>query len=138
MGVYTSVVYPAVLAVCALLVVVGLVTLVFVRAHRVLEWVVTATYVAVALQAIAVIWALLSGNSAGLVITIGYLLATLALLPLMGIGRLGTPEAAASDPDPSRPVLQPDQIARVDAGAAIAVGIALAVASWRLVILIGG
>ena len=137
MGVYTSFIYPAVLAVCGLLVIVGLVTLVFVRAHKVLEWVVTATYAVVALQAIAVIWALLSGNSAGLVITIGYLIATLALLPLMGIARLGTPEAAAMDPDPNRPVLQPDQIARVDAGAAIAVGIALAVASWRLLILVG-
>ena len=126
------------LAVCGLLVVVGLVTLVFVRAHRVLEWVVTATYVVVGLQALAVIWLLLSGSSAGLIITIGYLLATLALLPLMGIARLGTPEAAAEDPDPNRPVLQPDQIARVDAGAAIAVGIALAVASWRLLILLGG
>lgn len=138
MGLYTSAIYPAVLAICGLLVVVGLVTLVFVRAHRVLEWVVTAAYAVVALQALAVIWALLSGSSSGgLVITIGYLLATVALLPIMGIARLGTPEAAAYDPDPNRPVLQPDQIARVDAGAAIAVGIALAVASWRLVILVG-
>ena len=134
---YTSFIYPAVLAVCGLLVVVGIVTLVFVRAHRVLEWVVSATYVVVALQALAVMWALVSGSDAGLVITIGYLLATVALLPLMGIARLGTPEAAEMDPDPNRPVLQPDQIARVDAGAAIAVGIALAVASWRLLILVG-
>lgn len=138
MSAYLTVVYPAVLAVSALLLVVGVVTLVFVRAHRVLEWVVTATYVAVVVQALFVIGLLLTGTSADLVLAIGYLLATVALLPLLGIGRLGTPEAAAEDPDPNRPVLQPDQIARVDAGAAIAVGIALAVASWRIVIVLGG
>jgi len=134
---YVSVVYPAVLVVCALLVLTGLVTLFAVGPHRVLQWVVTATYVAVVVQALWVIGLMLSGADADLVLAIGYLLATVALLPIMGIGRLGTPEAAAEDPDPTRPVLQPDQIARVDAGAAIAVGIALAVASWRITIVFG-
>lgn len=138
MNALVTFIYPAVLVVSALLVIVGIVTLVVVRAHRVLEWVVTAAYVAVVVQALTVIVMLLTGTSADLVLAIGYLLATVALLPLLGIGRLGTPEAAAYDADPSRPVLAPDQIARVDGGAAIAVGIALAVASWRLVIVLGG
>jgi hypothetical protein len=135
---YVSFVYPAVLGISALLVLTGIVTLVFIRAHRVLEWVVTAAYIVVAIQALWVIGMLITGTSASLPLALGYLIATLALLPLLGIGRLGTPEAAAMDPDPNRPVLQPDQIARVDAGAAIAVGIALAVASWRIVIVFGG
>lgn len=138
MGAYTSVVYPAVLADCVALALAGVVTLIWVRAHRVLQWVVTATYLVVAVQVIVVATLLVSGADADVLITVGYLLATIALLPLLGIGRLGTPEAAEEDPDPSRPVLQPDQVARVDGGAAIAVAIALAVASWRIVILLGG
>jgi len=137
-GAYLHVIFPAVLAVSAVLVLHGLVTLVAVGTHRSLQWVVTAAYIVVALQAIAVVVLLVTGTSADLVLAIGYLLATVALLPLLGIGRLGTPEAAAADPDPNRPVLAPDQIARVDAGAAIAVGIALAVASWRITVVLGG
>ena len=138
MDAYSSVVYPAVLVVCGALLVLGIVTLVFVGAHRVLQWVVTAAYVVVAVQALWVVGLLLNGNPAGLVVTLGYLLATCALLPLLGIGRLGEPDAAAEDPDPMRPILAPDQIARVDGAAAIAVGIALAVASWRLTVVLGG
>jgi hypothetical protein len=137
-GVYLHFIYPLVLLVSAALVLHGIVTLLAVGTHRSLQWVVTAAYVAVVLQAGAVVVLLVSGASADLVLSIGYLLATLALLPLLGIGRLGTPEAAAADPDPDRPVLAPDQIARVDAGAAIAVGIALAVASWRITVVLGG
>lgn len=138
MGVYLHFIYPLVLLVSAVLVLHGMLTLFAVGTHRSLQWVVTAAYVAVVLQAGAVVVLLVSGASADLVLSIGYLLATLALLPLLGIGRLGTPEAAAADPDPDRPVLAPDQIARVDAGAAIAVGIALAVASWRITVVLGG
>jgi len=137
-GAYTSFVYPAVLAVSAALVVLGIATLIFVGAHKVLEWAVTAAYVVVGLQALWVVGLLVTGTSASLVLTLGYLLATIALLPLLGIGRLGHPDAALEDPDPSRPVLAPDQIARVDGGAAIAVGIALAVASWRITVVLGG
>ena len=138
MGAYSSVIYPAVLADCVVLAVVGIVTLVWIGAHRVLKWVVTATYLVVLVQAAAVVTLLISGADADVIITVGYLLATVGLLPLLGIGRLGAPDAAAADPDPNRPVLQPDQVARVDAGAAIAVAIALAVASWRITILLGG
>ena len=138
MGAFVSFVYPLVLCVCGALLLAGLATVVFVRAHRWLEWVVTATYVAVAIQAAWVVYLLVTGTSADLITTVGYLLATLALLPLLGIGRLGHPDAAVEDPDPSRPVLAPDQIARVDGAAAVAVAIALAVASWRLTVLLGG
>ena len=138
MGAYSSVIYPAVLSDCVALALVGIVTLIWIRAHRALQWIVTATYLVVALQAVAVIALLISGVDADAIITVGYLLATVGLLPLLGIGRLGTPDAAAADPDPNRPVLQPDQIARVDGGAAIAVAVALAVASWRITVLLGG
>lgn len=137
MGAYSSAVYPAVLIVSAALVVLGIATVVFVGAHRILQWAVTAAYVVVVVQILAVAALLLTGTSADLAVTIGYLLATAALLPLLGIGRLGHPDAAAEDPDPNRPVLAPDQIARVDGAAAIAVGIALAVASWRITVLLG-
>ena len=137
MSAYLHVIYPAVLIVSAVLVAHGVLTLIAVGTHRSLQWVVTATWVAVAVQAVTVIVVLVNGADADLVLALGYLLATAALLPLLGIGRLGTPEAAADDPDPNRPILAPDQIARVDAGAAIAVGIALAVASWRLTIVLG-
>lgn len=136
MGLYGGVLYPVVLAACAILAVAGAVTLVQVRAHRVLEWVVTGFWIVTAVQAIAVIGVLLSGNDAGLVLTLGYLLATVLVVPLLGIGRLGAPDAAALDPDPNRPVLQPDQIARVDGGAAVIVAIAAAVLAWRILIIL--
>lgn len=138
MELYTSVVYPAVLAVCALLLLVGVVTLIWVRAHRVLQWIVTAAYIVVVIQAGFVLLGLFNVDGISIPTTLGYFIATLALLPLLGIGRLGTPDAVAGDPDPSRPVLQPDQVARVDAGAAIIVAVALAVASWRITIILGG
>ncbi|WP_297081352.1 hypothetical protein [uncultured Demequina sp.] len=137
MGIYSAGIYPAVLVVSALVVVLGGVTMAWIRAHRVLEWAVTALWSATGVQAIAVVVLLLSGNDAGLVLTIGYLLATIVILPLMGIGRLGAPDAAAADPDPNRPVLQPDQIARVDGGAAVIVGIAAAVLAWRIAVILG-
>ncbi len=87
MGLYEGLVYPAYLAVCALLVLGGIATMIWV--------------------------------------------------PLLGIGRLGEPDAAAADPDPNRPVLQPDQIARVDGGAAVIVAIAAAVLAWRLYEILG-
>lgn len=137
MDLYAGFIYPAVLVVCAGLVAAGIVTIAFVRAHRALEWVVTAAWIVTAVQAIAVIVLLIGGNDAGIVLTVGYVLATVAVLPLLGIGRLGDPAAASADPDPNRPVLQPDQIARVDGGAAVIVGIAAAVLAWRIAVLLG-
>lgn len=132
MDVYTGVVYPLVLAASGVLALAGIVTLIWPRAHRVMRVAVAATYAAVTVHLIAVVVLLVSGNPAGLVLTLGYLLASLALLPLLGIGRLGTPEAAAADPDPNRPVLAPDQIARVDAAAGLIIAAALAVLAWRV------
>lgn len=136
MGVYTGFVYPLVLVVAAILAGAGALTLIWPRAHRALTWVVTATWGAVGVHLVTVIVVLIGGNSAGLVITVGYLVASAALLMLLGIGRLGTAEAAQADPDPNRPVLSPDQVARVDAAAAIIVAIALAVLVWRVLILL--
>ncbi len=137
MGLYTGVIYPFVLVAFGALAIMGIITMVQVRAHRVLQWAVTGTWVVTAIHLIAVVGLLLGGNDAGLVLTLGYLLASLVLLPLLGIGRLGEPDAAAVDPDPNRPVLQPDQIARVDGGAALIVAIAAAVLVWRVYELLG-
>ncbi|MFW7415714.1 hypothetical protein [Demequina sp. SO4-18] len=136
MELYGGVIYPAVLVACAILALAGLATIVQVRLHRVLEWVVTGFWIVTAVQVISVLVVLFSGNDAGLVLTIGYLIAALVLLPLLGIGRLGAPDAAALDPDPNRPVLQPDQIARVDGGAAVIVAVAVAVLAWRVIIIL--
>jgi len=133
---YTSFVYPAVLVACAMLVIVGTLVVITARIHRVLQWVVSGTYVIAALQGIMVIVGLVTSQMSSLPVALGYLIATLALLPLLGIARLGTPDAAAASGDPNHPVLAPDQIARVDGGAAIIVGIAMAVASWRITELI--
>ena len=138
MGLYGGLVLPAYLAVCALLVLVGIATMIWVPLHRVLKWVVTAMWIVTAVHLLAVLAILIGGHSAPIVLTLGYLLASVILVPLLGIGRLGEPDAAAADPDPNRPVLAPDQIARVDAGAAVIIGIAGAVLAWRVVILLGG
>lgn len=137
MELYSGYVYPAVLVWCGLLLATGIVTMIWVRAHRVLEWVVTGMWVVTGIQFVTVLVLLISGNDAGIVLTVGYLLASVALIPLLGIGRLGAPDAAAADPDPNRPVLQPDQIARVDGGAAVIIAVAAAVLAWRLAIILG-
>lgn len=137
MGLYGGVIYPVVLVACAILALTGAVTMIQVRAHRVLERVVTGFWIVTAIQVVSVLIVLLGGNDAGLVLTLGYLLAALILLPFLGIGRLGAPDAVAADPDPNRPVLQPDQIARVDGGAAVIVAIAAAVLAWRVIIILG-
>ena len=137
MELYSGFIYPAVLVWCAVLAIAGITTMIWVRAHRVLEWVVTGMWIVTAIQLVTVLVVLIGGNDAGIVLTLGYLVASVALIPLLGIGRLGAPDAAALDPDPSRPVLQPDQIARVDGGAALIIAIAAAVLAWRLAIILG-
>lgn len=132
MGFYTGVVYPAVLVACGILALTGIATMVNVKVHRVLEAVVTAFWIVTAIQAVTVLIVLLGDTDAGLVMVISYLIATIIVLPLLGIGRLGEPDAAKADPDPNRPVLAPDQIARVDGGAAVIVAITAGVLAWRI------
>src|SRR5690554_5775200 len=132
MGFYTGFVYPAVLVACAILALTGVVTMIRVRTHRVLEAVVTGFWIVTALQVITVLVVLLGDTGASLVLVLSYLITTIIVLPLLGIGRLGEPDAAKADPDPNRPVLAPDQIARVDGGAAVIVAIAAGVLAWRI------
>lgn len=134
MAAYLDAVYPAVLVASAILLVAGGITMVAIRAHRVLTWVVTGFYAVTAIEVVTLIVVLLQGG-VPIVITVGYLLAAIALLPLLGIARLGAPDSG--DRDPNRPVLQPDQIARVDGAAAMIIAVAAAVVAWRLATIIG-
>lgn len=134
MTAYLDAVYPAVLAAAAVLFVAGAFTMVAIRAHRALTWVVTSFYVVTAIEAITLLVAILGGG-VPVVITVGYLLAAIALLPLLGIARLGAPDA--DNDDPNRPILQPDQIARVDGAAAMIIAVAAAVVAWRLATILG-
>lgn len=132
MGFYAGVIYPAVLVACGILALAGVATMIRVRTHRLLEGVVTGFWVVTGVQVVTVLIVLLGDTGASLVMVLSYLITTIILLPLLGIGRLGEPDAAKSDPDPNRPVLHPDQIARVDGGAAVIVAIAAAVLTWRI------
>ncbi|MBC7298993.1 MAG: hypothetical protein H5T82_08875 [Demequina sp.] len=129
MTAYLNAVYPAMLVATAVLFVVGAVTLAWIHAHRALQWVVTGFYVVTFVEVLTILAAIFGGG-VPIVITVGYLLAAVALLPLLGISRLGLPDA--DDPDPHRPVLQRDQMARVDAVAAMIIAVAAAVVAWRL------
>jgi len=127
MQLYLDAGYPLILAVSGVLAVMGMVTMVWVRTHGLLRQA-GRTYVgAIVAQAIVVVIAVFQGAPAFM--TLSYAVASLAVLVALGISRLGTPEAAADDP--TRPVLQPDQQARVDAGAALLVALAQAVIAWR-------
>lgn len=144
MAAYLDVVYPAVLVACVVLFVAGGITMAAIRAHRVLTWVVTGFYVVTAIEVISLIVALVTGG-APVVMTVSYLLAAIALLPLLGIARLGAPDSDGTpskhtlsrNNDPNRPILQPDQIARVDGAAAMIIAIAAAVVAWRLATILG-
>ncbi|WP_061962351.1 hypothetical protein [Demequina flava] len=137
MGLYTGVVYPAYLVVCAVLVLGGIATLIWPSLHPWLKRIVTAMWIVTAAHAATVVVVLLGDSDAGIVLTLGYLIASVILVPFLGVGRLGEPSAAAHDPDPNRPVLQPDQIARVDGGAAIIIGITAAVLALRVFQILG-
>lgn len=121
--------YPAVLVASGLLAVLAAATMLVVRAHPILRAAHRGFAAVVLAQAVLVIVAVIQGAPAFM--SISYLAASLVVLFPLGISRLGTPEAAAAEP--GRPVLQPDQRARVDAGAAILVAIAQAVIAWRFV-----
>ncbi len=105
-----------------------------IRVHRFLTWVVSGFYVVTAIEVITLLVVLVQGG-VPVVITVGYMLAAIALLPLLGIARLGAPDSG--DKDPNRPILQPDQIARVDGAAAMIIAIAAAVVAWRLATILG-
>ena len=139
MSAYLDAVYPAVLVASAVLFLAGAVTMAAIRAHRVLTWIVSAFYVVTAVEVITLI-VVLVGGGVPIVITVGYMLAAIALLPLLGIARMGSPDSdtQAGDRDPNRPILQPDQIARVDGAAAMIIAIAAAVVAWRVATILSG
>lgn len=126
---FLDVIYPGVLIASGVLFIAGLSSLVVIRLHKPLTWVVSGFWAVTAIEVFVIIGALVTGTIP-VVMTVGYILAALALLPLLGISRLGDPEAAADDPN--RPVLQPDQMARVDGVAAMIVAVAAAVVAWRV------
>jgi len=105
-----------------------------IRLHRALTWVVTGFYAVTVIEAITLIVILVNGG-VPVVITVGYILAAVALLPLLGIARLGAPDADSDDPN--RPILQTDQIARVDGAAAMIIAVAAAVVAWRIATILG-
>ena len=140
MSAYLDVVYPAVLIACGVLFLAGALTMAAIRAHRMLKWVVSGFYVVTAIEVISLIVALVQGG-APVVMTVSYLFAAIALLPLLGIARLGAPDSGdtpSKEKDPNRPILQPDQIARVDGAAAMIIAIAAATVAWRLATILGG
>lgn len=139
MSAYLDAVYPAVLVACAMLFLAGGVTMIAIRAHRILTWIVSGFYAVTAIE-VATLIVVIARGGVPVVITVGYLLAAIALLPLLGIARIGAPDSDGTHPrdrDPNRPILQPDQIARVDGAAAMIVAVAAAVVAWRLATILG-
>jgi hypothetical protein len=135
MEAFVSFAYPAYLFACGVLAIAGALSAATVRMHKTLQWVVTGFYVVTVIAVGMGVIGLFSGGD--VVLLLGYLLAQLGILLLLGIGRLGDPEAAKHDPDPTRPILSPRQIARVDGGAALIVAVAGAVLAWRIATIAG-
>ena len=143
MTAFTNVVYPAVLLAMVAVLAAGAVAYVaatraartdnpvrFARLLTVATWVARS---ATGLEIVA-IGALLGAGVTHppMVMLIGYLVAAVAVLGLLGISRLGAPSASAESRDPNQPVLSPRQMVQADGAAAMIVGVALAVVAWRL------
>ena len=138
---YQNVVFPGMVVSFGVLIMLALVTLVWWRTHPWIKRAVTLIYVVSIIQAIAVIVAIINGVEGEVLTVWGYLLVSLMLLPMFGLGRLGDPdidpESSFAQKNPDRPILAADQIARVDAVSALILGISLVTVSWRLHDLIG-
>ena len=133
MSLYSSAVYPAVLAAMALLLVAGALAWASPRLARALPWAAWAARIASGVQVLVIVVLVTSGASRpDAVMLVGYLLAAVAVLAFLGISRLAAPPAPGQPRDPDRPVLSPRQAIQVDAVAAILVAVALAVVAWRL------
>lgn len=131
MPAFTTVVYPVLLIASLALAVLGGLTIAAPRLHRVLKAVHVAYRVLIFLECAVIAWAIIAGDTPVLM-TAMYIGAILATLLLLGIGRLGTPEAAQKNPEAGRPILSPAQVAKVDGGAAVLVAVAQAVLTWRV------
>ena len=143
MTAFTNVVYPAVLLAMVAVLAAGAVAYVaatraattdnpvrFARLLTITTWVARG---ATGLEIVA-IGALLGAGVTHppMVMLIGYLVAAVAVLGLLGISRLGAPSATAESRDPNQPVLSQRQMVQADGAAAMIVGVALAVVAWRL------
>lgn len=128
---FTSVVYPTVLIACLLLAILGALTIARPGLHRALRIGQAVFRVIIVIEVVAIIAAVFSGDTPVLM-TLMYVGAILATVFLLGVGRLGSAEAAARSPEAGRPILSPAQIAKVDGGAAILVALAQAVLTWRV------
>jgi hypothetical protein len=143
MTAFTNVVYPAVLLAMVVVLVAGAVAYVaatraatidnpgrFARLLTIATWVARS---ATGLEIVA-IGALLGAGVTHppMVMLIGYLVAAVAVLGLLGISRLGAPSGTGESRDPNQPVLSPRQMVQADGVAAMVVGVALAVVAWRL------
>ena len=138
MRTFSDVVYPAVFGAMVAVLAAGAVAYVaasrgsvrFARLLVVAAWVARAS---TGIEIVA-IGALLGAGATHppMVMLVGYLVAAIAVLGLLGISRLAAPPAPGETPDPERPVLSPRQAVQADGAAAMIVGAALAVVAWRL------
>jgi hypothetical protein len=143
MRAFSDVIYPAVFVAMIAVLAAGAVAYVAATrglstraAPRFARLLVIATWVARASTGIEIvaIGALLGAGVTHppMVMLVGYLVAAVAVLGLLGISRLGAPPQPGEAADPDKPVLSPRQAIQADGAAAMIVGAALAVVAWRL------
>ncbi len=133
MDTYSSVAYPGVLAVMAIVLVAGGAALVSPRLGGALPGVAWVARVATVVEVLVIAILVITGSTHPSLFTlVGYLLSALVLLGLFGISRLGAPPEPGQPHEADRPVLSPRQSIQVDAVAAMIVAVALAVVAWRL------
>lgn len=131
MSLFTDFAYPAVLIASALFALVGIATILQPGLRRVLAVTQRLYVFLIMAQAIVIVIATIQGQSP-VFMTLMYVVAILLTLALVGIGRLGSPEAAERSGEAGRPVLTLEQISKVNGGAAVLVAAAQAVLTWRV------
>lgn len=131
MSLFADFAYPAALIASALFALVGIATILQPGLRRVLAVTQRLYVFLIMAQAIVIVIATIQGQSP-VFMTLMYVVAILLTLALVGIGRLGSPEAAERSGEAGRPVLTLAQISKVNGGAAVLVAAAQAVLTWRV------
>lgn len=131
MSLFADFAYPAALIASALFALVGIATILQPGLRRVLAVTQRLYVFLIMAQAIVIVIATIQGQSP-VFMTLMYVVAILLTLALVGIGRLGSPEAAERSGEAGRPVLTLEQISKVNGGAAVLVAAAQAVLTWRV------